>query len=88
MKYHTIGIEAHDGDTFVTRSGKWIRLAGVNCPELGKYGGQKAKAILANLIKGKVVVYEPVGRSYGRIVANVWVGRKSINNYMRRMGYS
>ena len=88
MKYHAKCIEVHDGDTCNTRSGRYIRLAGVNCPELGTYGGQKAKTILARLIKGKTITYEPVGRSYHRIVANVWVYGRNVNNYMRRLGYS
>jgi endonuclease YncB( thermonuclease family) len=88
MKYNTKCVIVHDGDTCVTRSNKWLRLAGVNCPELGKYGGQNAKAILARLIEGKTITYEPVGRSYARIIANVWVNGRSVNNYMRRLGYS
>ncbi len=87
MKYNTKCVEVHDGDTFVTRSDKWIRLAGVNCPELGQYGGQKATTILVRLIEGRAITYQPVGRSYHRIVANVWVGGKSVNNAMRRYGY-
>ena len=87
MKYHTKGVEAIDGDTFSTGSGKWIRLSGVNCPELGKYGSQKAKVILAQLVEGKPITYQPVSKSYGRIVANVWVDGKSVNNAMRRRGY-
>jgi len=71
MKYHTKCTKVYDGDTFVTRSGKWIRLANVNCPEHGEYGGQKAMYTLASLIEGKAITYQPVGRSYGRIVAYV-----------------
>ena len=88
MKYRTKCVEVYDGDTFRTHSDKWIRLAGVNCPELGKYGGQKATNILAHLIEGKTIVYEPVSKSYHRIVANVWVYGRSVNNAMRRFGYN
>ncbi len=88
MKYHIKCVEVWDGDTFITSSDKWIRLAGVNCPELGKYGGQKATDTLSDLIEGKTITYEPVGKSYGRIVANVWVYGKSVNNFMRRHGCS
>ena len=87
-KRTTICIQVHDGDTFLTGSDIWIRLARVNCPETGKYGSKKAAAILARLILGKTIVYEPVGRSYHRVVANVWVHGRSVNNYMRRIGYS
>jgi endonuclease YncB( thermonuclease family) len=88
VKYHTKCIEVHDGDTFLTRSDRWIRLANVNCPELGSYGGRKATAILTSLIEGKTITYQPVGKSYGRIVAYVWVNGRSVNNAMKRLGYN
>jgi micrococcal nuclease len=88
MKYNTKCIEVYDGDTFLTASEKWIRLAGVNCPEKGKWGCNKATDILSRLILGKNITYEPVSKSYHRIVANVWVNGRSVNNYMRRTGYS
>lgn len=88
MKYKTKCTEVHDGDTFKTKSGKWIRLANVNCPEIGRYGSQKATHVLANMIEGKTIVYQPVARSYGRIVAYVWVYGRSVNNAMKRLGYN
>ena len=88
MRRGTTCIQVHDGDTFLTESNVWVRLARVYCPETGEYGSKKAATILASLILGKTISYEPVGRSYHRIVANVWVHGRSVNNYMRRMGYS
>ncbi|NQT05653.1 MAG: thermonuclease family protein [Dehalococcoidia bacterium] len=88
MKYRTKCAKIHDGDTFLTQSGKWIRLAGVNCTELGKYGSQKARNVLCQLIEGRTITYQPVSKSYHRIVAYVWVYGRSVNNAMRRLGYN
>ncbi len=76
-----------DGDTFeVSRkigTTNRVRLAGVNAPEKGRAGGIKAIRKLRGLIGGKTVTIVPVGRSYGRIVANVGHKRKSVNKRIR-----
>lgn len=77
-----------DGDTFQTARGRWIRLAYVYAPEKGERGYLIAKRILESLILGKAITYKPVGTSYGRIVAEVWVGRTYVNGYMIAQGYS
>ena len=74
-----------DGDTFETASRKRpVRLANVNAPEMGKRGGASAKRQLTNLIAGESVSIDTVARDkYGRAVANVKVGRKSVNKAIR-----
>lgn len=71
-----------DGDTFKIPR-KVIRLANVYAPEMGTKGGSQAKADLKNIIKGKTISYKPVGKSYNRVVAQVKVGAKSVNQTMR-----
>ncbi len=73
-----------DGDTFETASGQRVRLADVNAPEVGQPRADKATAKLHELVYGKNVSIDPVGTSYGRVVANVTVGGKSVNSTMRR----
>jgi len=75
-----------DGDTFLTRSRKHpVRLANVNAPEKGRKGGSKATQQLKKLIQGKKVVVRTVARDmYGRAVANVKVGHKSVNKAVSR----
>lgn len=75
-----------DGDTFQTASRKKsIRLANVNAPEKNQKGGGAATKALRNLIKGEKVTVDTVARDvYGRAVANVKVGRKSVNSVMRK----
>ncbi len=78
-----------DGDTFVTGSRKNpVRLANVNAPEKGSLGAGAATQALRNLIQGQTVAVETVARDrYGRSVANIKVGNRSVNAVMRRKGY-
>lgn len=80
--------EVIDGDTFRTKrktnGSHYVRLAGVNAPEINARGGKAAKAKLKRLLGKKPVTVESVGRSYGRVVANVKNGRKSINKKLRK----
>lgn len=77
-----------DGDTFKVKGGKAVRLANVEAPELGTKGSAKARTELENLIEGKTISYREVSKSYGRTVANVRVGKKSVNQIMRNKGYT
>jgi endonuclease YncB( thermonuclease family) len=74
-----------DGDTFETASRKNpVRLANVDAPEKGQPGAGKATEALRKLIQGKEVIIDTVARDrYGRSVANVKVGRKSVNKAMQ-----
>jgi len=76
-----------DGDSFKIQGGKAIRLANVGAPELGTKGGAKARNELDDLISGKTISYDPKGMSYGRIVANVKIAGRSVNQIMRNKGY-
>jgi micrococcal nuclease len=78
-----------DGDTFITGSRKNpVRLANVNAPEKGSQGAGTATQALRDLIQGQTVSIETVARDkYGRSVANIKVGNRSVNTAMRRKGY-
>jgi endonuclease YncB( thermonuclease family) len=78
-----------DGDTFETGSRKKpVRLANVNAPEKGTQGGAAATRALRNLVKGETVLIQTVARDkFGRSVANVKAGSRSVNAAMRRKGY-
>ncbi len=75
-----------DGDTFETASRKHpVRLANVDAPEKRQRGYQEAKKALKQLIEGKKVEVTTVAHDpYGRAVAKVKVGGKSVNDAMRR----
>ena len=73
-----------DGDTLtIGKNVPSIRLANVHAPEKGQKGYGDAKVKLAILTRGKQVTITPVAIDvYGRTVADVKVGRKSINKAM------
>ncbi len=75
-----------DGDTFLTDKRKnAVRLANVDTPEKGKPGYSQAKSKLAGLVGRKEVTIDTKARdSYGRSVANVKLGRKSVNKEMKK----
>jgi endonuclease YncB( thermonuclease family) len=75
-----------DGDTFETASRKNpVRLANVDTPEKGEPGYQGAKQDLQRLIGGEQVEIDTKARdAYGRSVANVKVGGKSVNRAMKK----
>lgn len=77
-----------DGDTFETASRKHpVRLANVDAPELKERGGKAAKAALNKLIGGKDVSIDTKARDkFARAVADVKVGRQSVNRAMQNRG--
>lgn len=77
-----------DGDTFTTDDGERVRLANVNAPEKGHRGAPQARKELRKLISRQQVNIEKVAVDrYGRTVANVKVGPRSVNKSMRQKGY-
>ena len=80
-----------DGDTFevARRIGKFdkIRLANVSAPKKSTRAGMEAMRALRGMMGGKRVTIRPVGRSYNRVVAEVFANRKSVNRRMRKRGY-
>lgn len=79
-------VKVIDGDTFLTsRRKKPVRLANVDAPEKGERGYKKAKDDLSKLIKGEEVRIETDARDkYGRAIARVYKGRKSVNKEMKK----
>ena len=78
-----------DGDTFVTEQGTRVRLANVNAPEKGRKGAPQARQDLTELISGRQINIDVVAHGhYGRAIANVRLGNKSINKAMREKGWT
>ena len=71
-----------DGDTFKVnkpvQGSDRIRIADKNAPERGERGYKKAKDDLAQKIQDKTVDINPVGKSYGRTVADVKKNNRKI----------
>ena len=77
--------EVIDGDTIKGLRNKFIRLAGVDAPEMGTRGGAVAKKELKDMVLGKTISYTEDAMSYGRIVGEVKLGGKSVNKEMKRI---
>ncbi len=82
MRKTTYVTEVVDGDTFKTRF-ETMRLEGIDAPEINSEGGQKAKRKLEELILNKTIEYEEQARDdYGRLIVQVWVDGKNVNDEM------
>lgn len=80
--------EVLDGDTFLTTGKKKVRIAGVDTPEKGRPGSIKARDYLKRQIEGSNVVVQQVARDkYGRVVAHVYKGGKSIGKKLKSKGW-
>ena len=82
------GTRVIDGDTFETNvRSRPIRLARVDTPERGEPGHSRARDALQALIGGRRVSIDTKARdTYGRAVALVSVGGKSVNKQMQKYG--
>ena len=69
-----------DRDTFQTyrkiQGTDRVRVAGMNGAELNTALGRKQRDQMKRKIQGKTVTLQPVGRSFGRVVAKVRHKRK------------
>ncbi|MFD1261576.1 thermonuclease family protein [Entomomonas asaccharolytica] len=83
-------IHVIDGDTIdvlVVNQSIRIRLAGIDAPETGQAFGAKAKKVLADMIKNKVVTVIQVDKDqYQRMVAIIKLDELNINQEMVRLG--
>lgn len=77
-----------DGDTFQLRSGKRVRLIGVDAPEYDRCGGKEARDRLTGLVLNKnVILKEETQESFGRSLALVYQGKKLINKIILEEGW-
>jgi micrococcal nuclease len=77
-----------DGDTFVTERGEVIRLAGVDTPEREEPDYLRATIELrGELLRQDIILDRRGVGKYGRTIACVYVGKKSIDEHMIRAGY-
>ena len=87
-----------DGDT-IDVSNVRIRICGIDAPEHGEPGYEKARAALSQMIKGRTVNCIPVGAgsvcdgrskrfNHKRLVAQCLVGGKDIAAWMVKTGHA
>jgi micrococcal nuclease len=84
-------VHVADGDTIVCLDSDWsrevVRLGGVDAPEKRQAFGMRAKDFTARMVGSQVVTVEE-GRSdrYGRVIGEVCVGGKSLNQELIKNG--
>lgn len=81
-------VKVYDGDTFTTASGRKIRLAGVDAPELHQPKGKECRDALAARIIGKAVQIGCRDKSYKRDVCTVFVNGSDLGSWMVRNGFA
>ncbi len=80
-------VSVHDGDTLKLDDGRMIRLSGIDAPEITQPYGIESRDFLRKLTRRKAIRIETHGEDrYGRIIGEVFVGRKSNNRSMVRRG--
>ncbi len=84
-------ISCHDGDTcrvkFRDETIK-IRFAGIDAPEIGQVEGNSSKEFLESKILKKTIDLDCQGKSYDRLVCQVYLEGADINEEMVRQGYA
>lgn len=78
---HVVGV--HDGDTMTvltdTNVQIKVRLANIDCPELGQPWGNRAKQALSDLVFNRMVEILPKQKDrYGRTIADVTANGQSV----------
>jgi micrococcal nuclease len=81
-----------DGDTItvlVDRKQVKVRLSAIDAPERGQDFSQRSRQALADLVFGKEVSTETHGKDrYVRVIGDVYVGGKPVNEIMVRQGWA
>ena len=82
-----------DGDTIKILTSEWqqikVRLYGIDAPEKKQPYGTVAKRYLSDLIVGKTVQIEELGKDrYKRVLGIVYLGDKDVNEILVLNGYA
>ena len=81
-----------DGDTIEVlhnNRAERIRLSGIDCPEKGQAFGKRAKQAASELVFGKEVTLQTIGKDkYGRTIADVLLGDgTNVNQQLVKEGW-
>lgn len=83
-------VAVHDGDTITVRTAAEtakVRVAGVDCPEIGQPWSSRAKQFTSQLVFGKTVTIETRGADqYGRAIGRVLVATRDLSEELLRAG--
>ena len=83
-------VAVKDGDTLEVLGGsktERIRIADIDCPEMGQSFGSKAKQLTSSLVFRKEVVVKSTGRDrYGRMIGEVFVDGENLGEELVKSG--
>jgi len=77
-----------DGDTFETKEKQYIRLSGIDAPELGRCGAEEAKKELERLVLGKPVFIKSIYHTGPRSNGLVYTPSGFVNAAMLASGWA
>jgi hypothetical protein len=77
-----------DGDTFETKEKQYIRISGIDAPEMGRCGSEEAKSALENLILGKKLYIKIVYHVDSRMMGLVYTDTGSVGAAMLQKGWA
>lgn len=81
-------IRVFDGDTFETQEKQYIRLSGINSPEMGLCGSSEAKKELETLILGKKLYIKILYHIGSRQMGLVYTDQGLVNAKMLASGWA
>lgn len=77
-----------DGDTFETKEKQYIRLSGINAPEMGQCGSTEAKKELEKLILGKKLYIKVLYHIGSRMMGLAYTDEGLVNAAMLASGWA
>lgn len=85
--WRSIVVSVPDGDSLQLHDGRRVRLLGIDAPEKGRCMAEEAREELRALVFSKRVILKDIQTDdYGRVLANVFVGKKWVNGIMVQKG--
>lgn len=81
-------IRVFDGDTFETKEKQYIRLSGINSPEMGQCGSDEAKKELEKLILGKQLYIKVLYHIGSRMMGLVYTDSGLVSTAMLASGWA
>lgn len=81
-------IRVFDGDTFETKEKQYIRLSGINTPEMGQCGSEEAKKELEKLILGKKLYIKVLYHIGSRMMGLVYTDDGLVSTAMLASGWA
>lgn len=83
----SVVVSVPDGDSLQLADGRRVRLLGIDAPEKGRCMADEARELLSNVALKKHVILKDIQTDdYGRVLANVFVGKTWVNGVMVQEG--